>query len=823
MLFPKYIQISKGASVRDLKLKVLRILSGYFKIEDESKFELYIKQFESTDQKKEIYNMIQAYENKCKNFKTAIEKLSDDNIFIEVSYKVIYFQNLAFSPGDLIIADFSNFIQINSQIKTCNNCGQSLATFVSCLKCTHVFIFLFNQNIYCSEDCRNKDLDHLNFHTRLASLMKKKVDFNGLIEKDINELIEKGSRRGLTGLKNLGNTCFMNSALQCLSNCEPLTIYFLLNLYKEEINKSNSLGTKGEIANAYFELIKELWQGRSSYLCPTDFRQIFVRFVKQFAGFSQHDSHEMLTFMLDALHEDLNRIKKKPYVEMKERLSNENDEDASKRWWNNHLLRENSIIVDLFHGQYKSVITCPSCNHISITYDPFMYLGLPIPNVHIKVKFKFFPYEDELKFNFTEIEMPINEHSTVKEMKKYINFQNIHSDSIQAVCLTKEKGFKRIVDDDEFIFNFFNNGEEVAIYERHSKSIKFSEKQFQTFYFVPAEFTVGRNYLLISKQTQKIISYPLAVTLHKNSPIKELYIQVFKLIRKILPDKDRSHSFQKFKENVNNKEYLDSEFNYYFDNKNIEEGPFRLHFIYNIPENPGFFSSRLNCEFCGTKCEACKVLNKFSLKDPVSAIEDKVTTTRQLAIYIEINESIGQLYNNLDMNSSLKVKNLITKQSEVDIYDCLNMFRTEERLEKDNAWYCPVCKEHREALKKLDIYKPPNILIIQMKRFKIKTNNVVMGMISNKKNDSTINYPLEGLNLQSYVVGPQSENSIYDLFAISQHYGSLSSGHYTALCRNGNSWYEYDDHSLGRSSTENVVSNAAYMLFYKKRSLNNLK
>lgn len=141
MLFPKYIQISKGASVRDLKLKVLRILSGYFKIEDESKFELYIKQFESTDQKKEIYNIIQAYENKCKNFKTAIEKLSDDNIFIEVSYKVIYFQNLAFSPGDLIIADFSNFIQINSQIKTCNNCGQSLATFVSCLKCTHVFIF----------------------------------------------------------------------------------------------------------------------------------------------------------------------------------------------------------------------------------------------------------------------------------------------------------------------------------------------------------------------------------------------------------------------------------------------------------------------------------------------------------------------------------------------------------------------------------------------------------------------------------------------------------------------------------------------------------
>lgn len=78
--------------------------------------------------------------------------------------------------------------------------------------------------------------------------------------------------KGLTGLNNLGNTCFMNSALQCVSNTRPLTLYFLSKMHMYELNRTNPIGMKGHIAKRYGDLIQELWSGTVKSIAPLKLR-----------------------------------------------------------------------------------------------------------------------------------------------------------------------------------------------------------------------------------------------------------------------------------------------------------------------------------------------------------------------------------------------------------------------------------------------------------------------------------------------------------------------------------------------------------------------
>merc|ERR1712241_86032 len=96
-----------------------------------------------------------------------------------------------------------------------------------------------------------------------------------------------------------------------------LTEFFLQESYRTDLNPDNPLGCQGRLAEEYAGLLRELWSGQNKSVAPRTFKKTLAQFSPRFTGYQQQDSHEFLAFLLDGIHEDLNRIKKKPYIELK--------------------------------------------------------------------------------------------------------------------------------------------------------------------------------------------------------------------------------------------------------------------------------------------------------------------------------------------------------------------------------------------------------------------------------------------------------------------------------------------------------------------------
>lgn len=92
--------------------------------------------------------------------------------------------------------------------------------------------------------------------------------------------------------------------------------------------------------------------------------------------------------------------------------------------------------------------------------------------------------------------------------------------------------------------------------------------------------------------------------------------------------------------------------------------------------------------------------------------------------------------------------------------------------------YCPQCKEHRQASKKLDLWRLPDILVIHLKRFSYSK------WLKNKL-DTTVDFPIHNLDVRKYVKSKDASagRHMYELYAISNHYGGLGGGHYSAYCK----------------------------------------
>ncbi|XP_066227770.1 ubiquitin carboxyl-terminal hydrolase 2 isoform X3 [Saccopteryx leptura] len=207
------------------------------------------------------------------------------------------------------------------------------------------------------------------------------------------------SAQGLAGLRNLGNTCFMNSILQCLSNTRELRDYCLQRLYLRDLSHSSS--AHRALMEEFAKLIQSIWTSSlNDVVSPSEFKTQIQRYAPRFVGYNQQDAQEFLRFLLDGLHNEVNRVTVRPKANP-ENLDHLPDDEKGRQMWRKYLEREDSRIGDLFVGQLKSSLTCTDCGYCSTVFDPFWDLSLPItkrgyPEVTLMDCMRLFTKEDVL-------------------------------------------------------------------------------------------------------------------------------------------------------------------------------------------------------------------------------------------------------------------------------------------------------------------------------------------------------------------------------------------------------------------------------------------
>ena len=655
---------------------------------------------------------------------------------------------------------------------------------------------------------------------------------------DINKLktiLPSNCNHGLCGSVNLGNTCYMNSSIACLSNCTELTTFFLSKEFKKNKNTSNKNGLNGKLADEWYSLLKDYWKTDKDTGNPKNIKNLIAKKDKKFEGDEQQDANEFIIIFLEILGEDLNMVKKKKYEQMQEQQEEESDIQCAQRFWEFHYSRNNSIITDLFCGLNKSIITCPICKYKSITYIPFNSLNLLIPN---RKKLQRIRAENYSKIDISiwyitlysltksyRINIRINKQSSYKDLinqiKEKINdFPFDISETEFDVLSVKNKTVDKILDiNSQINFKTFNDSVQFLI---EKEKIKLNNKKP---ILIPVYIKLG----------EKISSYPRVIYVYEGMTFYELKIKLYILVRKYfyllkkIPETKAFEISKKIK--IINEEY---------DYKDLSSLP-------NSIENEYKILSSLELDIEIKYPYSIHIQKNITSQDNTLVFDGKKDFFENLSPYdINSNEShidILTVYlNNLNFILVVKIddnsekfrksvgKSLdkcIVLQSDdycqrdylyqddnskyITLDDCLHLFTMEESLESGNEWLCKECQNKVNAQKKLEFFYLPKILCLCLSRFEKRGDDY-------RKNDEYIDFPLNNLNMNKYIIYESNLNYIYDIFAVSEHYGSRYGGHYTAICKNcdGN-WYSYDDSNCSEASEKDVCSKNAYVLFYRRK------
>eukprot|EP00792_Barthelona_sp_PAP020_P004064 TRINITY_DN1861_c0_g1_i1.p1 TRINITY_DN1861_c0_g1~~TRINITY_DN1861_c0_g1_i1.p1 ORF type:complete len:855 (-),score=205.54 TRINITY_DN1861_c0_g1_i1:10-2541(-) len=317
----------------------------------------------------------------------------------------------------------------------------------------------------------------------------------------------KSSEKGVSGLRNLGNTCYMNAALQCLSNTQLLRNYFLKNEYEQDLTPQNILGSKNCcVAKAMATFYKEIWENEEAVVVPSYVKQSVSR-NDHFIGFRQEDSHELLAYILDMLNEDLTRVYPKPAT-TETKQDGLTDLEISDLELKRSRMRDDSIVQDIFEFQQLQIFECPQCKNISKTFPMFRFLTTPIPPESIQREIYFVPLDSSkpvIKHKFV-----LHEDMLCGEVYSYvqkrIGFKNgvlVKKSRHSSVPFVTESDDKFSRWEDLLIYELSANIDNSKIYFVVN-SIKETKKS--SYYMSSSLYTttkvVGRPFIIMKKKGQ---------------------------------------------------------------------------------------------------------------------------------------------------------------------------------------------------------------------------------------------------------------------------------------------------------------------------------